>query len=172
MDATARDTSIRTTDEMLREHEIIYQTMFEASTDAIFMESLDGHVLDCNSANIQYINHVMGGLSPEAVVGVSVLEFSAPEYRPLAKAVINHVFQNGQIVNYTSMYQMGPNEPRWYETNIGPFHDGAGNVVAAMLVSRDITGGADLRGGGCVGCVDLRPALPARLSAGCSSLVN
>ena len=50
MNATAPGISIRDTDEMLREHEIIYQALFEASTDAIFMETLDGRVLDCNSA--------------------------------------------------------------------------------------------------------------------------
>ncbi len=34
----------------LRESELRYRTLFEASSDAIFLETLDGRVLDCNGA--------------------------------------------------------------------------------------------------------------------------
>jgi PAS domain S-box-containing protein len=38
----------RETAEALRESEERYRTLFEASTDAIFLESVDGQILDCN----------------------------------------------------------------------------------------------------------------------------
>jgi len=41
----------------LRESETKYRTMFEASTDAIFLETLDGRVLDCNTAACKMLGY-------------------------------------------------------------------------------------------------------------------
>jgi len=41
----------------LRESETKYRTMFEASTDAIFLETLDGRVLDCNASACKMLGY-------------------------------------------------------------------------------------------------------------------
>ncbi len=41
----------------LRESETKYRTMFEASTDAIFLETLDGRVLDCNTSACKMLGY-------------------------------------------------------------------------------------------------------------------
>lgn len=50
-----------------KEGEEKYRTLVEACSDAIFLESLDGHVLDCNSAACRML-----GYSKEELVGLPV----------------------------------------------------------------------------------------------------
>ena len=115
----------------LRESDARLRSIFATTPDFIY--TLD------RSLKIQYINHVMKGLTQDTVIGISGLAFISSEFRESAKAIFESVFQDGQIQNYTSLYQLAPEGPRWYETNIGPIFDGNGDVEAAMLVSRDIT---------------------------------
>ena len=49
------------TDPALREYEARYQALLEASTDAIFLETLSGQVLDCNSGAAAAGHHHRGG---------------------------------------------------------------------------------------------------------------
>ena len=90
MDATAPDTPVRNTEEMLREHEIIYQTMFEASTDAIFMETLDGHVLDCNSAACR-----MFGYTRQEFLQLTVADLVPPDVAAMIPKLISQELTNG-----------------------------------------------------------------------------
>ncbi|HPW55532.1 MAG: PAS domain S-box protein [Thermoanaerobaculaceae bacterium] len=61
----------------LRESEEKYRSLVEASTDAIFLESLEGLVLDCNPAACR-----MFGYSKEELVGLAVADLVPDEVRP------------------------------------------------------------------------------------------
>lgn len=61
----------------LRESEEKYRSLVEASTDAIFLESLEGRVLDCNSSACR-----MFGYSKEELVGLGVADLVPDEVRP------------------------------------------------------------------------------------------
>jgi len=61
----------------LRESEEKYRALVEASSDAIFLESLEGRVLDCNSSACK-----MFGYSKEELVGLAVADLVPEEVRP------------------------------------------------------------------------------------------
>jgi hypothetical protein len=53
MDATIPNSKERQADPYLSEPEIIYRIQFEASTNAIIVETMDGGELDCNATTCQ-----------------------------------------------------------------------------------------------------------------------
>lgn len=59
-----------------QDRETLFQTLFESSPDAIFIEDTDGNVLDCNPAAA-----ALHGMAREEVVGKNVLELVPPEHR-------------------------------------------------------------------------------------------
>jgi len=66
-------TDARKVEEALRESEAKYRTLFEASTDAIFLEDLEGRILDCNTAACE-----MSGYTRDELIGLTV-EALVPE---------------------------------------------------------------------------------------------
>lgn len=61
----------------LRESEARFRQLFENSPDAVFVESLQGYVLDVNPAACR-----LHGLTREELIGKSVLDLVPPERRP------------------------------------------------------------------------------------------
>jgi PAS domain S-box-containing protein len=59
-----------------QDREALFQTLFERSPDAIFIEDTNGNVLDCNPAAA-----ALHGLSREALVGRNARELIPPEHR-------------------------------------------------------------------------------------------
>jgi PAS domain S-box-containing protein len=67
---TARDiTDVKVAEKALRESERRYRTLFEASTDAIFLVAPDGRVLDCNASACEML-----GYSKEEMLALSVAD--------------------------------------------------------------------------------------------------
>ena len=60
----------------LQERERLFHTVFENSPDAIFIEDLNGNVLDVNPAACR-----LHGLSHEELVGMNAADLVPPEYR-------------------------------------------------------------------------------------------
>ena len=60
----------------LQERERLFRTVFENSPDAIFIEDLDGNVLDVNPAACR-----LHGLSHDELIGKNVSALVPPEYR-------------------------------------------------------------------------------------------
>jgi len=60
----------------LQERERLFRTIFDSSPDAIFIEDLEGNVLDANPAACR-----LHGLSHEQLVGLNVSALVPPEYR-------------------------------------------------------------------------------------------
>ena len=60
----------------LQERERLFRTIFDSSPDAIFIEDLEGNVLDANPAACR-----LHGLSHEELVGLNVSALVPPDYR-------------------------------------------------------------------------------------------
>jgi len=60
-----------------QERETLFQTLFESSPDAIFIEDMAGNVVDCNPAAA-----ALHGMPREEIVGKNVLDLVPPEHRP------------------------------------------------------------------------------------------
>jgi len=54
----------------------LFETLFESSPDAIFLEDLEGKVLDCNPAAA-----ALHGMSRESIIGKNAAELVPPEHR-------------------------------------------------------------------------------------------
>jgi PAS domain S-box-containing protein len=90
------------------------------------------------AGTIQYLNHLAPGHILEDTIGKSVYGFIEPDYREVARECIERVFATGQG-GFFEPVAAGPNGSlSWYETYAGPVKAN-GQVVAAALVSRDIT---------------------------------
>jgi two-component system, cell cycle sensor histidine kinase and response regulator CckA len=59
-----------------QDRETLFQTLFESSPDAIFIEDIAGNVLDCNPAAAG-----LHGMPREEIVGKNVLDLVPPEHR-------------------------------------------------------------------------------------------
>src|SRR5215475_9650607 len=59
-----------------QDREQLFQTFFESSPDAIFIEDMAGNVLDCNPAAA-----TLHGTAREDIIGKHVSELVPPEYR-------------------------------------------------------------------------------------------
>jgi PAS domain S-box-containing protein len=90
MDATVPVTSVRNEKEITGEHDTIYHAILEASTDAIFMESLEGQVLDCNSSACR-----MFGYSREEFLELTVADLVPPEIANKIPEVITQELASG-----------------------------------------------------------------------------
>src|SRR5580704_2631808 len=59
-----------------KDREPLFQTFFESSPDAIFIEDMDGNVLDCNPAAA-----ALHGTTRENIIGKNVAALVPPEHR-------------------------------------------------------------------------------------------
>jgi len=111
----------------LEERESLFHTVFENSPDAIFIEDLDGNVLDGNPAAC-----ALHGLSRDQLIGKNACELVPPEYR-------NSVVNSERLVDgEVEGYSLGPNGrriPVWIRYSTIPHMGG----TAILLQVRDIT---------------------------------
>lgn len=78
----------------LQERERLYHTVFEASPDAIFIEDLDGNVLDVNPAACR-----LHGLTRDQLVGKNVADLVPQEHRQ--KVVGQTQLVEGEVEGYS-----------------------------------------------------------------------
>ncbi len=121
----------RDTDKLLRESEKRFRSLFENSPDAVFVEDLDGTVLEVNSAACR-----LHGLTSDELIGKSVLELVPPDKREEVARDFPGLSQGeyGQVDGY-SWTSDGYAVP--VEIRAGPI-DYAGKP-AVLLQVRDIT---------------------------------
>ncbi len=83
---------IQQAEEALRESEERYRTLFQASTDAIFVETLDGRVLDCNETAC-----TMFGYSKAELTSLSVADLTPAEVAQTIPAAVEEMCAKGSI---------------------------------------------------------------------------
>ncbi|MDY7079140.1 MAG: PAS domain S-box protein [Chloroflexota bacterium] len=79
-------------EEALRENECKYRTLFEASTDAIFLETLEGRVLDCNTSACEMFDYTR-----EELTGLTVADLVPEEIAKTLPDVIAAELATGGI---------------------------------------------------------------------------
>ena len=115
----------------LRESEEKWRSLAETAPCVSLMVQRDG--------TIQFLNRTVGSYTPEDTIGTKVWEYVPPDYHSVMQEAIEHVFQTGNPISY-EILGAGAEGPAsvWYITQLGPIvRDG--QVVAATMVSTDIT---------------------------------
>ena len=111
----------------LEQRERLFHTVFENSPDAIFIEDLEGNVLDVNPAACR-----LHGLSRDELVGKHVSELVPPEYRD--SVVHSETLVDGEVEGFS----LGPGNKRIpvsIRSSAIPYMNG----TAILLQVRDIT---------------------------------
>jgi PAS domain S-box-containing protein len=89
----ARDVTERVrAEQALREGEEKYRALFEASTDAILLVTLDGHVVDCNATACKMYGYVLDDL-----IGLTVTDLVSEEMAAMLPEVTAEVLSVGSI---------------------------------------------------------------------------
>ncbi|MFH1360176.1 MAG: PAS domain S-box protein [Candidatus Omnitrophota bacterium] len=90
---SARDiTERKISEEVLRESEIKYRVLFEASTDAIFLETLDGRILDCNEAACK-----MYGYTKDEITALRVDEIVPEDITKKLPHIVEEALNKGYV---------------------------------------------------------------------------
>lgn len=85
-------TSIKQTEEELLNSELRYRTLFEASTDAVFLETLDGRILDCNESACR-----MYGYHREDLLRLVVTALVPPDVAAQIPQIISSHMNDGEL---------------------------------------------------------------------------
>ncbi|MFP4344618.1 MAG: PAS domain S-box protein [Anaerolineales bacterium] len=113
------------------EEAIKYRALFEASLDAIFVETIDGTILDSNpAAERDY------GYTPEEFRGMNVRQLVPDEIVPLLPSVIDeHLAQRGVFIEALGKRKDGTLFPTEVSTHVGTIN----GEPRVMVYVRDIT---------------------------------
>lgn len=100
------------------------------ASDYIFTLAVDGTIL--------YINHSRPGVPQEEVVGASVYDFVAPDFRERMKGYVEGVFRTGEPVEGEMLSSEPGGRQAWYWIRLAPLRE-EGRTVAVVAVSRDVS---------------------------------
>ena len=78
-------------DQALRESEERYRTLVEASMDAIYLESLEGEVLDCNEAACEML-----GYRKDELIGMSITDLMPEDKLHLLPEIVDKLMSDGE----------------------------------------------------------------------------
>ena len=117
----------------LRESEERYRTLAEAAQDMIYIIGRDGRLRYINSTAAQKV-----GVDRDQLVGQSSERLLAAEDQENQRRILQDVLETGRaaITEHRVSFQ-GRNT--WLSTWLAPLRSAAGDVIAAMGYSRDIT---------------------------------
>lgn len=108
-----------------------YRMLFDASTDAIFLERLDGRILDCNRAACKIFNY-----EKAEMIGLSVADLVPDEIAAtLEDVVLEHLITGGIFVEAMGKRKGGEIFPTEVSTRLAEL--GGGQIVVAFV--RDIS---------------------------------
>ncbi len=78
-------------EQALRESEERYRMLVEGSMDAIYLESLDGEILDCNKAACEML-----GYCKDELLGISVTDLLPKDKRYLLQEIVDKLLSDGE----------------------------------------------------------------------------
>jgi PAS domain S-box-containing protein len=126
-------TSRKSAEEALRQSESRYRTLAEAAQDAIFLIGLDGRYLYANAIAARNLK-----MKPAQLIGRSVREFFPEKVSRRLLGLQEKAITSGKPLSVTEELEL-PADKAWLNTILTPITDAAGNVVATLGISRDIT---------------------------------
>ncbi len=119
------------TEAALRESQEKYQALVEASTDAIFLETLDGQILDCNTSACE-----MYGYSKDELTALTVADLVPEEIAEKLPEIIQEELESGGVfIEATNRRKNGQVFPCEVSTQL--IH--IGGEQRAIVYVRDIT---------------------------------
>jgi len=121
-------------EEDLARSESKLRTLINAEQDCVKLIAADGTLLEMNPAGLRMID----ADSLEQVAGKSIYPLVLPEYVASVQALTDTVFQGGSgKLEFEFIGLKGTH--RWVETRAVPLKSAAGEVMALLGVTRDIT---------------------------------
>jgi len=118
-------------DEALKESEARYRTMFEQLADAVFIEGLDGNILELNSAACKLM-----GADRQTLLAKKFTEFLAEETIQDLPNIINRLMA-GECVLYETKVSTMDGRTLDIQSSLALIH--IGGECRVQVVSRDIT---------------------------------
>ncbi len=130
-----------------RTSRVVEDVESEASSESRFSESALHYFLECvpdtvctidRTGTILYLNHTHLTTQTEDIVGASAYDLVSPQYAEESRAVIERVFETGEIMTH-QIESPGPDGvTRHYSCRIGPMRR-FGRVRAVIVVATDVT---------------------------------
>jgi len=118
-------------EEKLRESEERYRTLFDASSDAIYLETIEGDIIDCNEAASK-----MFGYSRDELIGLNVADIVPDEVKANLSKVVEELSLKGKI----SMESLGKRKDgSVFPTDINARVIKIGNKNMVIVYVRDIS---------------------------------
>ena len=125
---------LKATERTLRESENHLRTILNSEPECVKLIARDGSLIDINPAGLAMID----ASSIEDVKAANVIDLLLPQYREAFRCLIQQVFEGKPgSLEFEMHGLMGRN--RWMDTHATPMRDSAGEVIAFLGVSRDIT---------------------------------
>lgn len=121
-------------EEKLAENENRLREIIASEPECVKLQTLDGILLEMNPAGLV----LMEADRAEELIGTSVYDMVAPEFREGYRALTESVFVGESGVMEFQIISL-KGRRRWMETHAVPLRDGNGKVMALLGITRDIT---------------------------------
>ncbi len=127
------NTGRKKAEEALARSEELYRILAEESPDQIFTISRDGIIRYVNSAAIRSFN-----LPGDRIIGKKTRDVFPPDISRSQERALETVFGTGVRLRQEQLIRFG-NQEYWFDTNLVPLKDPAGNVTSVLGIAHDIT---------------------------------
>lgn len=124
----------RRAEEKLAENENRLRQIIASEPECVKLQTLDGILLEMNPAGLSLVE----AGQPSEIIGTSVFNIIAPEFRADYRALSKRVFDGESGVMEFQIISL-KGRRRWMETHVAPLRDGYDKVVALLGITRDIT---------------------------------
>lgn len=124
----------RRAEEKLADNENRLRQIIASEPECVKLQTLDGILLEVNPAGLR----LMEASEPGEIIGTSVYNIIAPEFRDEYRALSTRVFAGESGVMEFQIISL-KGRRRWMETHVVPLRDGRNRVIALLGITRDIT---------------------------------
>jgi len=124
----------RRAEEKLAENENRLRQIIATEPECVKLQTLDGILLEMNPAGLSLVE----ASQPNEIIGTSVYNIIAPEFRDEYRALSVRVFAGESGVMEFQIISL-KGRRRWMETHAVPLRDGHNKVIALLGITRDIT---------------------------------
>ena len=117
-----------------RELENLLASIVESSADAIVSKTLDGRILTWNAGAQRLF-----GYSPEEAIGAPITIIIPPDLHEEESSILERLRRGERIDHYETVRAAKSGRKIDISLTISPLRDGAGRIVGASKIARDIT---------------------------------
>lgn len=118
----------------LRESELLYRSVLQASADCIKIISLEGRIELMNEPGLC----TMEIDAPEDIVGAEWAALWPDEGRDSAIQAVTRA-SAGDVARFTGFCPTAKGTPKWWDVVVSPMTDRDGRIVRMLAISRDVT---------------------------------